>query len=252
MRIAILIQLTLTAAFCGCAKSASREDEILLLRTILPEALLAYASLDVAAIESVAAVGDGPSRHLGLHLFPGQKKVHKGVRAEVSVDYPFEIGETVRYSWRFMLPKDFVSDAPKNRWWVIGQWHDQPNKQKGETWDGFPSHSPPVLIGLGEAEGGLKIGLSYGTPQLRDLGLLPVERGKWHSISVVISWSKGPDGKAAIFLDDLTKPAITAEGANMHNDYQHYFKLGMYRHPEISTENWIYIDDVQISKEAIR
>lgn len=105
---------------------------------------------------------------------------------------------------------------------------------------------------MGEADGRLQIGLSYGSPQLRDLGLLTVERGKWHSISAVIRWSNGPDGKAAIFLNDLTKPAITAQGANMHNDYQHYLKLGMYRHPEISTDNWIYIDDVQISKEAVR
>lgn len=131
MRIQMLIVLTLTAAFCGCAKSASREDELRLLRTILPDALLDCASLDVAAIENVAAIGEGQGKHLGLHLLPGQRKLHKGVRAEVSVDYPFAIGETVRYSWRFMLPKDFVSDAPKNRWWVIGQWHDQPNKKEG-------------------------------------------------------------------------------------------------------------------------
>jgi hypothetical protein len=77
-----------------------------------------------------------------------------------------------------------------------------------------------------------------------------VERGKWHSITVVIHWSRGSAGKASVFLDDLTKPAGLAEGPNMHNDFQHYLKLGMYRHPDINTDNWIYIDGVQISKDA--
>jgi len=34
----------------------------------------------------------------------------------------------------------------------------------------------------------------------------------------------------------------------MHNDFQHFLKLGMYRHPEIETDNWIYVDDLQITK----
>ena len=32
----------------------------------------------------------------------------------------------------------------------------------------------------------------------------------------------------------------------MHNGYQHYLKLGMYRHPEITTENRLDIRDVSI------
>lgn len=37
---------------------------------------------------------------------------------------------------------------------------------------------------------------------------------------------------------------------NLHNAYQHYLKLGMYRHPDIKTDNWIYLDDLTITKQA--
>ncbi|WP_422923791.1 hypothetical protein [Singulisphaera sp. PoT] len=28
----------------------------------------------------------------------------------------------------------------------------------------------------------------------------------------------------------------------MNSGYQHYWKLGQYRHPDIATNNWIYVD----------
>jgi len=37
-------------------------------------------------------------------------------------------------------------------------------------------------------------------------------------------------------------------GPNMHNGYQHYLKLGMYRHPAIATENRLDIRDVSIEQ----
>jgi len=51
------------------------------------------------------------------------------------------------------------------------------------------------------------------------------------------------------FYDDLSKPLITAEGANMHNDFQHYLKLGLYRHLGIQTNNSIFLDDLKITLE---
>lgn len=29
-------------------------------------------------------------------------------------------------------------------------------------------------------------------------------------------------------------------------------KLGMYRHPDIATENWIFLDELTITKQAVR
>jgi hypothetical protein len=157
-RYGMLTVLFLVTSICGGAEPDSRERELVYLRTILPASLLEYAHLEVASITNIAIVGEGEHKHLGFHISPGQRKVNNGIRAEMSVNYPYEQGETVRYSWRFMLPKDFVADAPKNRWWLVGQWHDQPNPKKGETWQGFPANSPPVAIGLAELDGRLAIG----------------------------------------------------------------------------------------------
>ena len=35
----------------------------------------------------------------------------------------------------------------------------------------------------------------------------------------------------------------------MQNAYQNYLKIGMYRHPGIQTDNWLYFDDLEITLE---
>jgi hypothetical protein len=248
MHLRILATLLLLTSCGRSADPAAREKELSYLRAVVPEDLLEFAHVEVPAIENIAIMGEGAAQHLGLHVFPGQKKLNGGIRAEVSVDYPCKQGDTVLYAWRFMVPKGFVSDAPKNRWWIIGQWHDQPDRARGESWDGFASKSPPVLLALGELQGKLGIGIAYGPDQSQKHGPIFIEPGKWHSIAVEIHWSQKADGKATFFLDDMTKPVATATGPNMHNDFQHFLKLGMYRHPEIETDNWIYVDDLKITK----
>jgi len=49
----------------------------------MPEDLLPVANVEVAGIENIAILGEGADAHLGLHLFPGQKKRNGGIRAEV-------------------------------------------------------------------------------------------------------------------------------------------------------------------------
>jgi hypothetical protein len=208
--------------------------------------------LEVPALECISSAREGEATYLALGLLPGQQKLHGGTRAEVSLDFPHQEGDTLRYEWRFRLADNFKSDAPKNRWWIIGQWHDQPDKTRGEAWDGHPSRSPPVLVGLGEVDGRMAIGVEYGRKQEQKKGPLFIERGKWHHLAVVIKWSQNMEGRAEIFLDDMTRPALSFTGPNMHNGYQHYLKLGMYRHPAINTENWIHVDDVRVEKPAQR
>ncbi len=249
----LFVLASLLASVCSEATSPSdREKELSYLRCIMPETLLEFAHVDMSAIENIAIVGEGTDQYLGLHVFPGQKKLHGGIPAEVSVDYPHHQGDTVRYAWRFMVPKGFQSDAPKNRWWLIGQWHDQPDKNRGEKWEAFASKSLPVLLSIGELQGKLAIAIAYGLDQSQKRGPLFLESGKWHSVALEIYWSRKVDGKATVFFDDMEKPAAVLEGPNMHNDNQHYLKLGMYRHPEITSDNWIYVDDLTITKQAMR
>lgn len=85
---------------------------------------------------------------------------------------------------------------------------------------------------------------------MKSTGLIPIQRGVWHALETVIKWSQGADGRIAVFLDGSKEPVLTAMGPNMHNGYHHYLKLGMYRHPEIATENRLGIRDVSIEHLA--
>lgn len=229
-------------------KSRTRELEVL--RTVMPERLLEHANLEVASAKNVAILEDDRSPYLGLGITPDRRKTNKGVRAEVSVNYPYQPGDTVEYSWRLRIPADFVSDAPKNRWWLIGQWHDQPNPHRGESWSDFPPSSPPIHLALGELGGRVMVTLGYGVTatgrKQQNHGPVPLDRGRWHHIVVRIRWSRLSDGTANLFVDGSAKPVLTASGPNMNNDYHHYWKVGMYRHPDIATENWVHLDDLEV------
>ena len=253
MKRAVLLLTTLLASSCGkAADPKDREKELSYLRCVMPESLLEFAHVEVSAIENITIIGEGAGKHLGLHILPGQTKKNSGIRAEISINYPFQAGDTVRYAWRFMIPEGFQSDAPKNRWWIIGQWHDQPNKDRGESWDGFPPRSPPVLLGLGELENKLLTAVSYNLQQSQKSAPAVIVPGKWHSVAMEIHWSQKADGGATFYFDDMIRPAAVLDGPNMHNDYQHYLKLGMYRHPDIATGNSIYLDDITITKQPTR
>jgi hypothetical protein len=130
----------------------------------------------------------------------------------------------------------------------MGQWHDQPDKTKGETWQGFPANSPPVSINYVCLNGKDFLAVLVGSPKMKHHGLVPLRRGAWHSLDVVIKWSQGADGKVALFEDGFNAPTVIGTGPNMHNGYQHYLKLGMYRHPGIATENRLAIRQVSITK----
>ncbi len=218
------------------------------LRTILPKDLLPFSHLDVSTRESLSVIGTGSDTYLALRLYHGQPKSHGGERAEVSLDFPFVEGDEIHYEWRFKVDDDFVSDFPSNRWWIIGQWHDQPDQRTGDTWDSFPSNSPPISIGIGELDGHLAIVMTYGVTRTGHTQTstppIPIERGVWYQVRANIRWSQSENGTADVFLNESPEPSFVAKGANMNNGYQHYLKLGMYRHPSIDTENTIFIDDV--------
>lgn len=218
------------------------------LSAVLPEELIRYAGIEVPSRENIQILTNGAGRYLEFRLVPGQAKKNNGIRAEISVNYPYAVGEIVRYQWEMRLPKDFAADEPRNRWWVMGQWHDQPDKTKGETWEGFPAHSPPVSFNYVRRDGQDFLSLLVGSPRMKSVGLIPISRDTWHALDVLIKWSQGDDGRVAVFLDRSKAPTVSATGPNMHNAFHHYLKLGMYRHPEIATENRLNIRNVRIEK----
>ena len=249
----ILFLLTLIAGSAVRAQAdRSREEELSYLRVAVAPDLIPYAHIEIPAMENIRIREGGEGRSLGLRTYHGQKLKNNGIRAEVTVDYPTREGETVTYSWRFLIDKDFPSDAPENRWWLFGSWHDQPNRNRGEGWEGFPSHSPPIAIGYGFLNGADQLALTYGSPDSTTVGLVPFTRGVWHKVTVRIVWSRGAKGRAELRLDDSPTAVVAGSGPNMHNDFQHYLKVGMYRHREIRGDNWIYLRDIAVKKAVAK
>ena len=64
-----------------------------------------------------------------------------------------------------------------------------------------------------------------------------------------MAWSRNADGRDTLFLDDMTESAAVLDCLNMHNDFQAFLKLGIYRHPEIATDNWLYLNDLTITTQ---
>ena len=240
------------AVLWGCGAPPAGPDEATYLAALVAPDLVEYGHFEVASREHIEIVDGG----IELRLTPGQPKVNNGIRAELSVDYPFVDGDTVRYEWQLWVPGDFQAD-PQNRWWVFADWHDQPNRTLNETWETYPKSSAPLIVGYGRVEGGQVVGgfsvpetsdvltLTYGT-DYRPLGMFAIKREEWIAIRLDVTWSQGAQGKATLWLNGVER--ISGAGPNMLNAFQHYFKAGMYRHPEINTPNRVRLANVKISK----
>ena len=202
------------------------------LSAVLSQELTRYAGIEVPSRENIHVLADGPDMYLEFRLVPGQPKKNKGIRAEISVNYPYSVGEVVRYRWEMRLPGDFKADEPRNRWWVMGQWHDQPDPDQRRDLAGISGTQPARVLQLWAAR---RRGLSLVT------GRLAKNEERWsHSPYARNLAQTGrcdqmvsrDDGQVAVFFDGSKAPAVTGTGPNMHNGFQHYLKLGMYRHPE--------------------
>lgn len=173
-------------------------------------------------------------------LKPGQQKLYGGIRSELAIDYPYKKGEKVRYKFSLKIPKDFIHDL-NNRWWLVAQWHDQPDPNLGQTWKGFPSNSPPISMFLKAVNGSVGVGVNYMGNNNFWFKLTPDE---WHIFTFDILWSKGLDGNLILTIDGSNTREY--KGKNMLNDYQHYLKIGMYRHPNINSFNRVSFKELSI------
>ncbi len=248
MKPSILIASWLVAVSAPSFSAEQALDPKEYLRVVLPPDLVRHAGVEVPSAENIHILSDAKGKYLEFRLVPGQARKNNGIRSEISVGFPYQVGDVVRYRWKMRLPEDFQADEPQNRWWVMGQWHDQPDPAKGETWKEFPHRSPPVSFNYGREDGQDYLALMVGSPRMKSFGRVSLKRDIWHSIEVVIKWSQGADGKVAVYFDGSKEPVVTATGPNMHNGYHHYLKLGLYRHPGIATENRLGIRDVFIEK----
>ncbi len=218
------------------------------LKVVISQAeVLKVAILEVPGIENIKIQKDGGVEYLELRLYPLQPLKNNGIRAEISIDFPFKEGDTLRYSWEFKVPSEFPSDAPKNRWWVFADWHVQPDTNLGETWDNYSGAGSPIQFGYGMLEGKDLLSLAAGTNQ-GPVGLIPFTREVWHTVRCDITWSQKTNGKLNVYFDGATTPTLSTNCENMRNAVQHYLKIGQYRNREIFTENKIGLRNILIHR----
>lgn len=180
-------------------------------------------------------------------------RVSRGARAEIFHDNGDRAGSQGWYAWSFFIPEDFTDTPWKPRLWqCLGQWHDQPDRERGETWDNFPGHSPSIALYYTFKAGVPAIEMWYGAKEQQDIvAVAPIAKGRWNDVIFHINWSPKEDGFAQAWLNGqpLTAregQAQAVRGANMWNQAPHYLKIGLYRNSEITTENSVYFDEVRI------
>lgn len=215
--------------------------------------LAGLTSIETADAEHLGLVERGEvgnTRALFVAVTCDQPLVNGGMRSEITFDNQDPEGSTRWYAWSFFIPEDFRLPADYGAdslpWMVVGQWHDQPDVAKGETWDTFESRSPPVSFGFGALDGQFGMTLVYGDAdgEVESSSPFFFELAAWHRLVTRIHWSRGNDGEAEAFLDGQSVATMT--GPNMNNAAPHFFKLGLYRDAGIRTNNVLAFDDVRI------
>jgi hypothetical protein len=213
------------------------------IRAVVRPGLVDFGIIEVASPEQARPDYSENESYLALRLIPKQGLVNGGMRSELSINYPFQIGDTVEYTWQFRLPADFPSD-PLNRWWIVAQWHDQPDPRKGETWANHPPECPPFFLMYRRHEGSDRLALWYRVPARSDkwaVGEWVIPRGTWITISATIHWSRSENGSIVLQTDAPDCPALYSIGPNMLNDYQHWIVIGNYRHPDIQSDATVHV-----------
>jgi hypothetical protein len=109
---ATLVLVAAAGRNCSFGQGLSDKDY---LAALLPAELLRYAGVEVPSRENIRILSNSTGRYLEFRLVPGQAKKNNGIRAEITVNYPFKAGDIVRYKWKMRLPQDFKADEPRNR-----------------------------------------------------------------------------------------------------------------------------------------
>lgn len=210
---------------------------------------------EAARADSVQIVTDVVRRGRYAAKFtvrPGER-VSNGNRAEILHDNGDRPGSQAWYAWSFLVPRDFVDTEWRPRLWqCVGQWHDQPDPQRGETWETLPGHSPAIALYYTSKHGVPALELWYGAKMQQDIvAVAPIRKGEWLDVVFHIGWSHSAMGFVEAWLNG--QPLISpkraqhrAFGANMWNAYPHFLKVGLYRNSEITTTNSVYFDEVRV------
>jgi hypothetical protein len=225
------------------ATGCSTVDKYTLASTMnIDSSLLPILNMEIPDCSNIQ-LGNG---YAGFVLNVDNQKINNGIRSEMSIDYPFVAGDTIEYKWSIMLPPNSVPGADANSWWLIAQWHDQPNPLLNETWATYVPKSPPVAV-YAEYQSGV-VGIGLQGLLGKKLTWSPVPTNTWLDLRAVIHWSTTSDGTVNISVTGHPELSMASTGQNMLNNYQHYLKLGQYRSPTIYKYAVVNIKNVKITK----
>ena len=208
----------------------------------IDQALLSVLSFEIPTCSNIH-LGNG---NVGFVLNEQNVKLNNGIRSELSIDYPFAEGDTIEYRWSIMFPAKDAPGGDASQWWLIAQWHDQPDPRLSETWATFKAQSPPVAL-YAETRSGL-VGMGLQGMQGKKISWTPVPTNVWLNLRAVIHWSTTSNGTVSLSVDDHPEFDSQADGRNMLNNYQHYFKAGQYRTPTVNKYSVIYLKNVRFRK----
>jgi hypothetical protein len=225
------------------AHSCDKIDRQTLAKALAVEQrLIPYMHLEIPSCNHVQ-LHDG---HASFILTDQDSMINNGVRSEFTFDYPFREGDMIEYRWAMMLPSVNTPGSRAARWWVVAQWHDQPNPRLGETWPTFRPKPPPVAIFVEQRQGVIGIGIQDEHAIKHSWSPVPLD--VWLDVSVVIHWSTRTNGWALMTVNGQRRFPHRYDGRTMLNNYQHFLKLGQYRAPGVGSRSVVNMKAVQIQK----
>lgn len=225
------------------AQSCSEVDQNRLSQAMgIDPGLIPLLKLEIPSCANIRLGAD----HAAFILNEENVRLHNGTRSEIGIDFPFQEGDVIEYRWSVMFPSSGAPGGSADQWWLIAQWHDQPDPRLGETWANFKAESPPVAVFVERRNGILGIGLNSLRGQKGQW--VPVPTDIWMDVRVMIHWSRGSDGYVRLTVDGRPDIVLSATGKNMLNGYRHYFKAGQYRAPTVRQYAAVYVKNIRFRR----
>lgn len=170
----------------------------------------------------------------------------KSARSEIQIFKVAPSEKEIYYGWSVKIPEDYIESS---YWQVIGQFHDQPDFENGETWDNYPANSPPVSMIYKNGKIGITVCIPYGNG-VEVISERPIVKGQWTDVILQIYWSTSSNGYIKAWINDI--PMTDNSGTitqynfrNLYNNSGNYFKIGLYRSNDIKTRNVVYFDEIK-------
>lgn len=196
--------------------------------------------------------GDVAVQHDAIH---GKSRVELSLKLPYADEYPMD-GRPVFYGWSVYFPLDFYFNhsVEQDGFNIVGQWFHRP--EVGQSWEEWENNhggkkgSPSVSIRYAELEDGTT-GLGVLTrPSVNSQSTLIGERairlGEWNDIIFEIKWSMENDGYIQAWLNGGSFTDGKYIAKNMYTSTPKNLKLGLYRGPNVLSENTIYYDEIRI------